>query len=66
MACYGRGIIPFSALPAATGALTRGEPANFANLVMAYGQSAYNNVVMSAMKIFNHYKSRATGGKSEL
>ncbi|CAI4226423.1 unnamed protein product [Auanema sp. JU1783] len=59
IACYGRGIMPFSGLWTATGALANGDPLSFGHLMYHYAHAMLHQVTHSVTSTINHYKKKA-------
>jgi len=63
--CYGRGFIPASSLWASAGAISNGDPIAIAKLFYVYSKMIYQNMALSTMDLFHHYKQKLPW-KSEL
>ncbi|WKX93538.1 hypothetical protein Q1695_011089 [Nippostrongylus brasiliensis] len=65
VACYGRGVMPFSGLWVATGSLATGEPLLFGHTAHTFGQGSVQQLMLVLSNTFKYYKAKATG-KTEL
>ncbi|VDM97093.1 unnamed protein product [Thelazia callipaeda] len=58
LACYGRGVVPFSSIWMGMGAVANGDPVSFIKLAYIYSNGCAHHVIHSLVKKFNHYESR--------
>ncbi|CAJ0957564.1 unnamed protein product, partial [Mesorhabditis belari] len=63
IACYGRGVVPVSALWTTVGSITTGDPALVGRQLLSFGEVYFHSFVQSASNLFDYYQKKA---KSEL
>ncbi|PAV66142.1 hypothetical protein WR25_07293 [Diploscapter pachys] len=60
LACYGRGLVPFSGILMSVGGITHGEPVSVLQLAYYYWGKTLAQTAERVTHVFEHYKKRAT------